>query len=107
MQVLEDDEERLVLTLTEQQVLDRVEHALAALSGIERLPRSVLDLHVEQGQQGWQGRLQRAVQGEQLARHLLANLAMGLALVDLEVSLEEIYDRQVASGLAIGHGARL
>src|SRR5436190_7600117 len=99
VQVLEDDEERLGLTLPEEETPDRIEHALAALGRIERLPRSVLDRHVEQGQQSGQGRLQRTIQGE-LASHLLADLALGLALVHLEVGAEEVDDRQVAGGLA-------
>ena len=46
VQVLEDHEERLALALPEQEVLDGVEGALAALSGIERLPVGVLDGHI-------------------------------------------------------------
>jgi hypothetical protein len=38
VQVLEDHEERLPLALSEQEVLDGVEGALAALGGIERPP---------------------------------------------------------------------
>ena len=81
VQVLEDHEERLLLALPEQEALDGVEGALPALGGIERLPLGVLDGHVEQGQQGGQGRLQGSIQREELAGHLLANLAVGLAIV--------------------------
>ena len=94
------------LALPEQEVLDGVEGALPALGGIERLPVGVLDGHVEQGQQGGQGRLEGPIQREELAGHLLANLAVGLAIVHLEVGLEEVDDRQVAGRLAVGHGAR-
>ena len=94
------------LALPEQEVLDGVEGALPALGGIERLPLGVLDGHVEQGQQGGQDRLEGAIQREELAGHLLADLAVGLAIVHLEVGLEEVDDRQVAGRLAVGHGAR-
>ena len=105
VQVLEDHEERLPLALPEQEVLDGIEGALPALGGIERLPVGVLDGHVEQGQQGGQDRLEGAIQREELAGHLLANLAVGFAIVHLEVGLEEVDDRQVAGRLAVGHGA--
>jgi hypothetical protein len=54
VQVLEDHEDGLRLALAEQEVLDRVEGALAALRGIERLPVGLIDGHVEEGQQGGQ-----------------------------------------------------
>ncbi len=75
------------------------------VGGIERLPVGVIDGHIEEGQQRRQHGLQRFVQGEELARHLLADLAVGLAIVDLEVGLEEVDDGQVAGRLAVGHGA--
>ena len=49
VQVLEDHEERLPLALPEQEVLDGVEGALAALGGIERLPVGVFDRHIKEG----------------------------------------------------------
>jgi hypothetical protein len=65
----------------------------------ERLPRGVVRWHVEQGQQGRQRRLQRAVEREQLARHFLANLAEIIPVVDLEVALKEVDHRQVTRRL--------
>ena len=75
--------------------------------GIERLPLGVLDGHVEQRQEGRQGRLQGPVQREELAGHLLADLARVVALLDLEVGLEQVDDRQVAGRLAVGDRAGL
>ena len=106
VQIFKDHEDRLPLTLPEQEVLDRVERALPALVGIERLPGGVLDGHIEQGQQGGQDRLEGSIQREELARHLLADVAVGLAIVHLEVGLEDVDDRQVAGRLAVGHRAR-
>ena len=97
VQVLEGHEERLPLALPEQEVLDGVEGALPALGGIERLPGGVLDRQVEQGQQGGQDRLEGPIQREKFAGDLLADLAVGLAIVDLEVGLEEADDGQVAA----------
>ncbi len=107
MQVLEDHEERLHLALAEQEALDGVQGKLAAAGRIDRLPLGVLDGYVQERQQRGQGRLEGPVQREELAGYLLPDLAMGFAVTHLEVALEEIDDRQVAGGLAVGHGARL
>jgi hypothetical protein len=100
VQVLEDEEEGLALALPEQEMLDGIECALPPLSGIERLPGGVVDGHIEQSEQGRQDRLERAIEREELPGHLLADLAVGLAIVHPEVDLEEIDDGQVARGLA-------
>ena len=107
MEVLEDHEEGLQLALAEQEALDGVEGPPAALRRIEGLPLGVLDGHVQERQQGGQGRLEVPVQREELAGDLLPDLAVGLAVVHVEVGLEEIDDGQVAGRLAVGHGARL
>jgi len=48
VQVLEHDQQRLHLGFAQQQALDRVQRALAALRRVQLLPRSVLDRHIEQ-----------------------------------------------------------
>src|SRR4029453_8256453 len=84
-----------------------MEGSLPTLGGVERLPLCVLDGHVEQGEQGGKDRLEGPIQSKELAGPLLANLAVGFAIVHLEIRLEEIDDREVAGRLAVGHGARL
>src|SRR6266850_1992266 len=74
VEVLEDHEERLLARFSQQQPLHGVERELATLSRVEGPPRSIVHGDVEQGQQRRQRRLQGSVQGEQLARHLLADL---------------------------------
>ena len=74
VQVLEDDEERLHLALAEEEPLDGVEGALPALRRIERLPvrrrrRATSSRASRAGRSGFE----RLVQGEELARHLLAD----------------------------------
>ena len=56
VKVLEDEEQRLHLALTEQQALDGLERSLAALRGIEGLPAELFHGDVEQGEEGRQGR---------------------------------------------------
>src|SRR5438132_1367398 len=72
-------------------------------SWVERAPRSIVDGYIEQCQQRRERRLQSLVQREQLARHLLTDLAEVVPVLDLEVTLEEIDDRQVARRLAVRH----
>ena len=76
MQVLEDQEQRLDLTLPKEQPPDRIERPLAALGRIKRFPPGIVDRHV-------QGRAVRGSDGssarssdQEFARHLIANLAM-------------------------------
>jgi hypothetical protein len=82
--------------------LHGVERALAPLTRVERLPRGVVDGHVEQSQQRWLRRLQRFVESQQLASHPLADLAQVVPVLDLEVTLEEVDHWQVARCLAVG-----
>src|SRR5262249_13741716 len=74
VQVLEDDEEGLDLTLAQEQTLDAVERSLATLSGLKALPFRLLDGNIEQPQERGEEGLQRAVEGEQSSRHLFADL---------------------------------
>ena len=105
VQVLEDQQQRLHLALAQQQALDGLEGALAALRGIEVLPVPVLDRHVQEREEGRQGRPEGRIQGEELAGELLADLAPVVAVVDLEVGLEEVAHGEVGSGLAVGDRA--
>ena len=75
VEVLEDDQQRLHLALPQQEPLHGVEGAPAALGRIEGRPLRVIGRHVEQRQERRQAVLQRPVQRQELARHLLAHRA--------------------------------
>ena len=104
MQVLEDHQHWLCLALTQQQALDRVEHALAALGRIQVLPDGVLDWHIEHRKQRGQQRLEGAIETQHPPQHLGAHLPMIVLVADLEVALEQVDHRQVAGRLAVGDG---
>lgn len=104
MEILEDQQERLLARFSKQQSLQGVQRALAALARVDGLPGGVVHGHVQQGQQGWQRGLERAVEGEHPAGHLLTNLAKIVAVLDIEVALEQVDHGQVAGGLAVGEG---
>ena len=102
LEVLEDQEQGLALTLAQQERHDGVERALAALRGIKPLPARVFGGHVEQRQEGGDGRLDRLVERAQPCADLGAALARAVARLDLEVALEQLRDRQIRRGLAVG-----
>ena len=82
MQILEDQEQRLRLALARQEALTRVEAALPPLRRIERAERIVVGRHAEQRQERRQRGLQRSIERQQLARHLLADGRVGVARLD-------------------------
>ena len=107
VQILEHQDQRLGLRFAQPQALERIQGLAPPLRRIEPLPLRVVDRLIEQRQQRREQRLQRAVQREQLADDLLADAARVVAVADLEVALEQIDDRQIGRGLAVGHRAGL
>ena len=65
------------LTLSEEQALDGLQDALAALWWIEGLPRLILDGHVQERQEGWEGWPKGCVQRQELPDELLAARTVG------------------------------
>src|SRR4029450_11974110 len=70
-------------------------------------PGRVLYRNLEQREQGRERRLERAVEREDPADHLLPDSPRVVARTDLEVGLEQIDDGQVRGGLAVGDTAAL
>lgn len=85
MQVLEDQNERLDLALTEEETLHGREGLPAAIRGIELTPRGVIDRDVEQRQNGRKGRFQGTVERQEFARDLLANIPLVVAVLDSDL----------------------
>src|SRR5439155_7398941 len=98
-------EQRLHLALAQQEALDGLDGALAALRGIEILPVPILDRHVQEREEGRQSWPEGRIQGKELAGELLADLAPVVAVVNLEVGLEQVTHREVSGGLAVGDRA--
>ena len=107
VEVLEDQQERLDLALAEQEALDRVERPLAPLRRVERLPlrrRRPARPAARGAPAGW---LKRAVQRQELPRHLLAHRPRVVPVLDPEVALEQIDHRQIGRRLPVGDRAGL
>ena len=67
----------------------------------------VLHRHLQQGQEGRHGRPQGRVQREQPPGELLAYVPPVVAVLDLEIGLEQVDDGQIRGGLTIGGRAAL
>src|SRR5262249_48111004 len=103
MEVFEHHYKRLCLRFTEEQALVGVERSVSPLGRIEGLPLWIVDRYFQEAEEGRQERLQRLVEGEQLARDLLPQGPMIVPILELAVGPEEDDDGQVADGLAVGH----
>ena len=52
MEILEEQEERLDLTLSQEESRDRLEDPLAALRRVERVPRRIVDGEIQRARSG-------------------------------------------------------
>ena len=107
VEVFDDEEERLRPGLAQEHPLCVVDRALPTGRRVERQPGTVVDGHVEQGQERRQRRLERPIERQQLPGYLLADFAEVVPVLDLEIALEQVDHRQIAGRLAIGHGGAL
>ena len=108
VQVLEDHEERLLARFPKQQAASRRRAcAGAAAAGSSVCHAASSTGTSSRASRRRQRRLERAIQGEELARHLLADLAEVVPVLDLEVALEQVDHRQVARRLAVRDGGAL
>ena len=73
VQILTDQQQRLHLAFAQQEALEGVERALAALRGVERQERTLLRQDVQEGQQRWEGVLEGLVQRQHLPGQLGAD----------------------------------
>ena len=107
VQIFEHHGKRLALALAHEQRLDAVERAPAPLGRVERLPRRVLDRQIEQREQCRQDRLQRLVQHQHLAEHLLGAAPSIVGGRQGEIALEQIDDRRPGARPARRHRGAL
>src|SRR5713226_8510438 len=107
VEVLEYHDQRLDLRFAQKKSFEAVERALPSLRRIESHPFFVVDRNIEECQERWQRRLERAVEREQLAGHPLADPSLVVRRFDLEVRSQQLDHRQVARRLAVGDGPGL
>ena len=85
----------------QQEALERVQGALAALGRLERLPLWVLDRHLEERQERRRGGREGVIEAVELSGHLVADGRPILVVVEVEVALEQVDDREIRGGLAV------
>src|SRR6516162_10954421 len=107
MEVLEDQQERLDAALGQQQALYGVERPLPALTRVTCVPLGVVDLDLEEREEGGEGGLEGAIQRDELSGDLLADMALVVAIADFEIRLEQVDHRQVWRRPPVGDGAAL
>ena len=107
VQVFKDQQQRLLLTLTQQQTLEGVERALPSLWGIKRQEGAVVRQGVQEPEQCRQRLLEGRVQRQHLPGDPGADGAGVVAVLDAGVALEEVDDREVGRGFAIRHRGAL
>ena len=67
---------------------------------------AVFDRDVQEREERWQRRLEGRVEGQEGGRHFVADGRGTVAVVEPEIGFEQINDRQIGDGLAIGYGPR-
>jgi hypothetical protein len=107
VKILEDDEDRLDLTLAEEKAPDRVQGQMPLLRRIQGLPTGIPEGDAQEPEKGRDGGLKRPVQREQLADDLFRDPPMVIRILDSEIGSEQADDRQIGGRHAIGHGTSL
>ena len=108
VQILEDQAERLLLRLPDQEPLERIDHGAPALRGREVRPGVAAQPHAQNPEKEG-GLRQQLLLGEsrQLGDDLVPHPRFVIAGMDVEIAGQEVDQRQIRGGLAIGHRPRL
>jgi hypothetical protein len=101
VQVLENQYERLHLAFPEQNALEGVERALAALGRLESQERAVRREGLQQEQDRGDGFVERFVERDDLPGNLGPDRSRVVAVFDVDVVLEQFHHRIVGRGFAI------
>src|SRR5262249_55432533 len=101
--ILEHQEQRLHLALTEEHPLEGIERALAALGWIKREERAVLRQGVQERQQRRDRVLEGRIERQDLAGHFGPDGACIVVLLHMAVALEHVDHGEVRRRLAIRH----
>jgi hypothetical protein len=104
VEVFDDHEQGVRLAGTEHELLDGLERLLAALRGIKGLPLGIRDRHVQESQDGRHQGREGCIEAQELSGDLVADRRSRIALIELEVLLEQVNDWPIGDRLVIGDG---
>ncbi len=103
VQILTHQQQRLHLAFAQQQALECLQDALAALQGLELQKGAIVWQGVQQREQGRDDLLEGLIQGEHLPDDLGPDGAYIVALLHVDIALEQVEHGEIRGGLAIGH----
>jgi hypothetical protein len=101
--VVTHQEQGLPLAFAQQQALEPLERALAALRRVELPKGAIVWERVQEREQGGEGVLEGLVERDDLPGHLGPDGACVIAVIHMAVALEQVRDGEVGHGLAVGH----
>ena len=107
VQIFEDQQQGLHLTFAQQDALQRLQGAAPPLQGVQGQEGMVGGQGFEQGQHSGHGVLEGVIQRQELPGDFGPDRPEVIAVLDVTVGFEQVTDRQVRRGLAVGHGATL
>ena len=107
VQVFEHQQQGLHLAFAQQDALQRLQGAAPPLQGVQGQERTVRRQGFEQGEHGRHRVLERVIQRQDLPGDFRPDRAQVIAVLNVTVGFEQVTDRQVRRGLAVGHGATL
>src|SRR5712692_2228636 len=101
MQVFKDEDQRLIETLAQKQLLYGLERAPAANLWVHLLERGGQVFHPQQGKEVRQGVFEATVQPKDFANHSLAPTALIILGLNVKIVLEQFNHRQIRRGFPI------
>ena len=107
VQVFEDQEQGLYLAFAQEDALQRLQGAAPSLQGVQVQEQTVCRQGFEQGEHGRHSILEGFIQRQDLPADLGPDRPEVIAVFDVTVGFEQVADRQVRRGFAIGHGTTL
>jgi hypothetical protein len=107
VEVLTDQQQWLHLALAQQHPLEGIACALSALRRIELRKGAVGRQRLQERQERRHGVVQHLVQCQNLASQPGPDGARVIAVVHMTIALEQVHDREIGRGFAVGHRGAL
>ena len=101
VEILHHEQYGLDPRLVEPESLDRIQRPLPPPLRVQFPPGIVVHRHVEQCEERGEARLQGAIERQDSGRHLVANLPRVVAVLDVEIGLEQVDHGQIRRRLAV------
>src|SRR5262245_32839207 len=101
VQIFKDQEQRLHLTFAQQYALECGERALPPQLRIKPQKWAIGGQRIQESQQRRNSLLQGFVQGQEVSSDLGPDGARVIAILDVDIALQQVHNREVGGGLAV------